>query len=531
METTVPEVPAGETNQSVSTKEPPNADSGDAEMFEPVPDDLNDFIVIDEAEITDDEGGDRRKDGGPPSEDEQESVQWDCPAHLLAPRTYTKRDLEPTERDPRCKIDWPLGTYWPVYVGNFRLFRKKDSDFNCLNAVHKYFASKGLPSFMVFRLKDDFFKDYQKLVGFYDFLVYFCCLKDANRAVQWCHRDLYYGYRLNVYSGRVPVYFSTQKAWFFKARQSEDRLESEENLESYFSMYEEVAAISKQDFDGVYVQFSAKTRFRDFHKDRFGISPILEQVQRQRYIEQDVEAEILKEIKDNPKFMNRRTPPYLMTPLMHGVIPTMNRNWETSEELAAMNPELLPPKVQEAYNLLLEIENRALLKNKKKISVTVTEWLKLKPVRQRLPPERFQFLILPDIEEQRVYKMSKLMGKMGLPKAFGVRNKYSNRLETFNRRGPFKKQGPQTLAKQMPPLQRQRTLAASYPKNQHQQRETPAAASNSSNGSRRVMPEGLSHKQARRWNRARRIPKQDGVQQGKQHSHDATQMDTIIIDD
>lgn len=294
-----------------------------AEEDEPMPESLADFVVIDEFI---DEGEEL---------DDTQPVQWDCPAYRLAPRTYSAKDLNPTTPDPRCKPDWPLAAYWPVYLGNFRLYRKYDSDYNCTHAVQKYFASKGIPAFMVFRLKDEFFDNYQKRVGFYDMLVYFCCEKDANRATQWCNRELYYGHRLNVLNGRTPDFFSkllSRKSWRFTHYKAEDKLDTESNIEHYLGRYGSVKCISKQDLDGVYVQFAQmKNNARMQEDHRLQAVQITKSVKKQRFVESDVEKQLLEEIKNNPKFMKLRLKNTILRQISHGVIPEMRRLWEYDE--------------------------------------------------------------------------------------------------------------------------------------------------------------------------------------------------------
>lgn len=300
---------------------------------ESVPDDLNDFVVLDEAEITESEGEDQAND----DDEDEEAMQWDCPLERLAPRTYTDKDLVPTELDPRCKPNWPLAAYWPVYVGNFRLYRKFDSDNNCSHAVQKYFASKGLPAFMVYRLKDSFFEEYQKRVGFYDMLVYFCNKKDAIRAVKWCHRDLYYGHRLNVYCGRTPAIFPkfpNKKfiVYRFQHKKAEDKLETETNLEKYLSTFGKILCISKQDINTVLVQFSRSPRLeRAPHNDRVKAYANKGVVSKQRFVESNIEQRLSQEIAENPKFMRMRLIYKLLVSIKHGVIPEMFRPWEKAE--------------------------------------------------------------------------------------------------------------------------------------------------------------------------------------------------------
>ncbi|XP_053695629.1 uncharacterized protein LOC128743129 isoform X2 [Sabethes cyaneus] len=319
-------------NSAPDTAEQPNTVvNSELEGYEPVPDDLSDFIVIDQVGMTDDDECSDGSDGGENDSAPKEawkdfdSQQWACPAHQLQP-SGTK--LPPARRDNRCKADWPLGTFWPVYVGNFRLFHKRDGDHNCWDAVQKYFASKGIPCFMVFRLKDQFYEEYQKVVGLYDMLVYFCCLKNAKLAVQLCNKELYYGYRLKVYSGREPNLFSNEKAWYFKAKKTEHKFETEDKMEQYLSGFNTVTGISKQDLDGVYVQFRVKIPLReDIITDQFDGFPVTQRVQKQRYIEKDVEQHILEEIARNPKFMIRRPRAVILKSLSNGIVPDLKNNW------------------------------------------------------------------------------------------------------------------------------------------------------------------------------------------------------------
>lgn len=290
-----------------------------------VPEDMADMTVVDEADCSDvdsdlDENG--------------ESRQWECSLARKAPRTYREKDFRPTEKDPRCKEDWPLAAFWPVYVSNFRLFHRFDSDTNCLHAVHKYFAAKGLPSFMVFRWKDNFFSEYQKRVGLYDFLVYFCTEKDANRAIQWCNRESYYGHKLNVYNGRTPDLFAKPKSWRLKHLKAEDKLETETNLEQYLRRYGEVRCVSKVDLDGVFVEFD-KT-FEDFESlfaedRRIEATQVEGPVSRQRFVERDVEEEIQKALEAKPKLIKTRPRNFLLRSLKHGVIPEMWNLWHKTE--------------------------------------------------------------------------------------------------------------------------------------------------------------------------------------------------------
>ncbi|XP_062565422.1 uncharacterized protein LOC134227760 isoform X2 [Armigeres subalbatus] len=328
-----------EVKTDLVKKEPSVSDNVDEETeeFEMAPDDLDDFVVLDEAEISDNEAEDGRK-----WIDEDDGKQWDCPVHRLAPRTYTRSQLEPSELDPRCKPDWPLAGYYPVYVGNFYL-PKKTSDYNFIFAVHKYFASKGLPAFMVFRLKDSFFENYQKRIGMYDMLVYFINKKDATRAINTCHRDLYYGHRLKVYCGRTSSHAASRdKSKFFKVKhlKAEDKLETETNLEKAMRRYGQVLFLSKHNLDYFTVLLAQKPDRAESIKQNARYEATINKgtVRKQRFIEEDVLENLTKEISDNPKFMRTRVRHLYLKYIAHGVIPEMYKQWN-ARDLKEVKPQ------------------------------------------------------------------------------------------------------------------------------------------------------------------------------------------------
>lgn len=335
-ESTAEEPPAQEPTAKEPTAQEPTAEgptAEDNEEFESAPENWNDFVVLDEANITDNEA--EEDEAEEPKSDDDDGKQWDCPVHRLGPRTYTMSQLQPTELDPRCKPNFPLAGYWPVYVGNFHM-SKRGSDYNCMFAVHKYFASKGLPAFMVFRLKDAFYENYQKRVGLYDMLVYFINKKDANRAINWCHGDLYWGHKLKVYDGRAATIAAKYgKSKFFKIKHliAEDKLETETSLEEYMRQYGQVIFLSKQSLNYVYVHLNhhPNRNVSIMQDPRLVATPVTTPVRKQRFIEEEVMDLLTQEIAENPKFLRSRLRYMYLKFIMHGVIPEMNTPWLKKE--------------------------------------------------------------------------------------------------------------------------------------------------------------------------------------------------------
>nr|XP_029724692.1 uncharacterized protein LOC109403083 [Aedes albopictus]XP_029724695.1 uncharacterized protein LOC109403083 [Aedes albopictus] len=308
----------------------------EAEEFESPPEDLDDFVVLDEVDMSDGEDEEEDADGeeGEKSKDmyDFDGKQWDCPVHRMAPRTYTKSELQPTDIDPRCKADFPLAKYWPVYLGNFYVPRAK-SDYNVFFTAHKYFASKGLPSFMIFRLKDTFFEEYQMRVGLFDMLVYFINKKDANRAINACHGDTFYGHKLKVYDGRTAMkaLAAGRNSKLFKVKHlvAEDKLETETVLEDYLRQYGQVVFLSKQSLDHFVVQLNHQPNRKGsiMQDPRLKATPVKGPIKKQRFIEGDVMDELNKQITDNPKFMRTRLHFLYLKFISHGVIPKMRMPW------------------------------------------------------------------------------------------------------------------------------------------------------------------------------------------------------------
>ncbi|XP_055544732.1 uncharacterized protein LOC129729883 [Wyeomyia smithii] len=379
METYNPYGSAGNGEQDFAN-ETNYVDCKDAEPFEMMPDDMNDFAVVDEAEITDDDedSDDEDSDWMPPEKPDHDV--WVCPAHKLVPPGST--EYQSQESDPRCAEDWPLAKYWPVYVSNFRVFSKHEEI--CVQAVHEYFACKGIPSFMVFRLKNKFYKKYLKFVGFTDMLVYFCCQKNARKAVEMCHRDLYYGYRLNVYRGRNRTFFSVDNTWFFKGKTYADKFATENTTEKYCSRFDEVTAVSKYVFQGVYVEFRTPNLPREtLQNDRFEVNFISNRIMKQRFIEPDVREQITRALKDR-RFMKCRPSRQVLLSLMEGSIPDVCRKWQTAEIYLTDDPviqknlENIADRLRSRFNRLERLEAAKKLKRSAMAITHSQKWFQTK---------------------------------------------------------------------------------------------------------------------------------------------------------
>ncbi|XP_055607196.1 uncharacterized protein LOC129754955 [Uranotaenia lowii] len=309
--------------------------------YESPPEDMSGFEVIDEAEITDVEDLDEEDDGK--SRKEECPYQWLDKPWRRGHRIYTLEDFTPTEVDPRCSPDWPLATYWPVYVGNFKIFKKCNNDRICATEVHVYFASKGLPSFMVFRLKDDFYEKYQLSVGLFDMLVYFCNQEDANRAIKWCNRDVYKGHRLNVFDGRTESYFPLQNSWRVEYFRKKNSIMTETKLENIINNYGQLKCITKHEQDGflINLEHTSEKFLSDF---KFKV-PIFERISKQRFVERMVITHLRQEI-DEGLIMQMKAPAKYLRPIMHGIVPQLRKNWTEADIPQLKNFQSRAPKFQ-----------------------------------------------------------------------------------------------------------------------------------------------------------------------------------------
>lgn len=220
-------------------------------------------------------------------------------------RNYSEADLNPTETDPRCNEDWPLATFWPVYVSNFPI---KDLDKSIWqDQVAQYFSSKGLLTRMIFYRGPGhpFYDDHQRVNRLLDMLVYFVSKEDAEAAQLWCHRDDYMGYRLNVYCGRQPDYFNLEFCLRVFISDNDALCEQQLKRVCRKAGVQCTGRTSKNVFiiqftDGRQ-KFEGKKLLKKFRPER-----IKNPVTKQRYIERDVKDLILDQIKLDESFMSMK---------------------------------------------------------------------------------------------------------------------------------------------------------------------------------------------------------------------------------
>lgn len=238
-------------------------------------------------------------------------------------KCYTLEDFTPTVRDPRCTIDSnELAYLWPVYVSNFRSTDRG----NQVEAAKAYFASKGLYVRWCCRPDEGKFSDFQRTVGIYDMLVYFISERDANRAIEQCHRDVHREYTLNVFPGRVAAYFDparSVKVW----KEGEDIVYSEQFYENNVTMINPKPQIScTVKFDILYgaIEFASRedmTRAMNIqHKFRW--ARMSEPLQKQRFLERDLTREIRCQLAWYPNALRFNPNDKYVQMLMNGIRPS-----------------------------------------------------------------------------------------------------------------------------------------------------------------------------------------------------------------
>lgn len=242
------------------------------------------------------------------------------PSYLpLTVTHYSMADLNPTVRDPLCKSNIAkLACLWPVYVGNF-----KDTQ------VSLYFASRELHVRYWFRREDEYFRDFQLKAKLYDMLVYFVSERDAKLAVKLCHRATYKGYTLNVFPGREPVYFEADRTLCVRNMKS-GRKFSEQFFEQRVRKLSrgEVKCVVKFDTATGAVEFerpeqAAQARRTD---NLWTYEPVRGQLQKQRFLEQDVLPQIEKNVAERPNALNVSKKDDNWRKLLSGVRPNFTRH-------------------------------------------------------------------------------------------------------------------------------------------------------------------------------------------------------------
>ncbi|XP_062550748.1 uncharacterized protein LOC134215617 isoform X1 [Armigeres subalbatus] len=244
---------------------------------------------------------------------------------------YTMADLRPTMPDPRCDPQFPLANYWPVYLGNFwcDVYQQHAA------RIQEYFGSKGLLVRMVFGRNpacDPYFYE-QRRCNCYDFLVYFVSRQDAENAVYYCNREMYYGHRLNVLSGRTPAPFDTSTSAKHTLAQPDRMKITEQGFERYIAdtagaRVRCIVRHSKEDFLVQYASFEDRNNaIKNCNIAMPGLIAISQT--KQRFLEQSVEMEIMQWVQENPSFMNMLPPDNVLQALLMGHLQNIDQSWKT----------------------------------------------------------------------------------------------------------------------------------------------------------------------------------------------------------
>ncbi|XP_021693583.1 uncharacterized protein LOC5572408 [Aedes aegypti] len=267
---------------------------------------------------------------------------------LFCVKEYTREDLYPTELDPTCYPAWTLSPYWPVYVSNFMLNSFDELERN--TQIATYFASKGLLSRMIYIwCKDEpYFKRHQKCTLVLDMLVYFTSKEDADRAIRCCDKTTYYGHRLNVMPGRIPLYFDPERTICFKmAKRAIHVTDTWVELTLRNLGIENIDTIVRHSDCEVFVEFG------DVHSMRKAVSESKKwipsrltcPVRKQRFLEDDCKYDMMFLIQEDPSFLDMLPPEYALNDLLNGKLPPVVRDWDNWTR-----PKAFRPKVHETIN-------------------------------------------------------------------------------------------------------------------------------------------------------------------------------------
>ncbi|XP_058825112.1 uncharacterized protein LOC131685427 [Topomyia yanbarensis] len=258
-------------------------------------------------------------------------------------RTYKPQDLYPMANSHGATT-WPLESYHPVYVGNFKMLSLEEEAW--YEQVSTYFAYKGLLTRMVYfhQLEKKLFSQFQRNHALLDMLVYFTSKRDADKAIKLCHRDSYYGHKLNVLPGRRPVYFDSQKSVLLFKKYNGRFCKSETFVEQDLSTFGQVKFIMKDSLDRTLVEFVSKQSMLAAvsTQSTFEPSVIEGNVMKQRFIEQDVKLGIEWTLQSNPSFMEMKPRRIILQYLYEGKRPLVDTSWMNNKspmpcELAATN--------------------------------------------------------------------------------------------------------------------------------------------------------------------------------------------------
>lgn len=232
---------------------------------------------------------------------------------------YTANDLTAVETDDRCPPNWPLAHLWPVYVGNFRCAAL--SQFK--NAIRQYFASKGLLVRWFFQLDDEYFYNFQTKANLYDALVYFGSKQDAVQALE-CDHSIHNGYTLNVFPGREPVYFPSDRSAMFRKMKSGYVYSEEFFARALMARHGGVRCVVKYDIKNGAAEFYSVAQTQKVFATERQFEPTAvgnQTLQKQRFVENDISAEILKVLAEYPDALQMNENDPIFKKLKSGNLP------------------------------------------------------------------------------------------------------------------------------------------------------------------------------------------------------------------
>ncbi|XP_058825075.1 uncharacterized protein LOC131685390 [Topomyia yanbarensis] len=239
-------------------------------------------------------------------------------------KKYRPEDLYPMKKPDES---FSLSAYHPVYVGNFKVIAWDKKVW--YEQISSYFAYKGLLTRMVYfhQNKNDSFTKFQEVNRLIDMLVYFTTELDALQAIKLCHRDVYYGHKLNVLPGRKPQCFDTRVTVRFLLPSDEMHNKTESIVEE--ELGGNVSHIMQDSVRRTLVQFVNKKAMLKAISTQSLYIPIRahKKTKRQRFLEEDAEQRIEWAIKTYPSFMEMKPGPSILQALYDGTQPPVDTSW------------------------------------------------------------------------------------------------------------------------------------------------------------------------------------------------------------
>ncbi|XP_058825007.1 uncharacterized protein LOC131685358 [Topomyia yanbarensis] len=261
-------------------------------------------------------------------------------------RKYRPEDLYPKKK-PYDSESFTLSAYHPVYVGNFKVIAWDEKVW--YEQISSYFAYKGLLTRMVYfhQNKNDSFTKFQEVNRLIDMLVYFTTELDANQAVKLCHRDVYYGHKLNVLPGRKPQCFDIYVTVRFLLPTDEMHNKTESIVEE--ELGGQVTHIMQDSVRRTVVQFVSKKAMLTAISRQSSYIPIrtYTKTKKQRFLEEDATQRIECAIQTYPSFMEMKPAPSILQSLYDGTRPSVDTSWMNHDKPLMADEEFHSYKQQQ----------------------------------------------------------------------------------------------------------------------------------------------------------------------------------------